>query len=537
MPDDIASSPSRPNSGTVAPRPQRPGRPPPLAAPRDRGALRALAESALSRAAGGPVTTGNGVRVLRNASENYPAWLAAIAAARDRVLFENYLFADDATGRSFARALMDAARRGVRVLLLRDWLGCLGVAGRALWRELAAAGVEVRVFNPPRVDLPLGWLTRDHRKSIVVDGEVAFVSGLCVSDRWVGDPQRGRPEWRDTGVELRGPAVADVEEAFAAAWAASGGRLRDRALAQPASDGPAPGSVAVRVVATAPSEAGIFRLDLLIAAVARQTLWLTDAYFVAYSPYVEALRAASRDGVDVRLLVPGESDLPLLSPLSRAGYRPLLEAGVRVYEWGGPMLHAKTAVADGHWARVGSSNLNLASWMGNYELDVTLEDDSVAGELERSFREDLETSTEVVLRARRPTPVRGARRRGPPSGSAAPAAAGALRVGRAVGAALTAQRKLGPAEAQPTALAGVAMLAFASVAALWPRVFAFPLAALALWLGASLLLRAWRLTGTRRARTLARGRHRRRRRRAERRAGRKARTVQRTTREPGPKET
>ena len=498
----------------------RPRPPQPLAAPRDRGALRALAESALSRAAGGAVTTGNGVRVLRNASENYPAWLAAIGAARERVLFENYLFADDATGRRFAGALADAARRGVRVRLLRDWMGCLGVAGRGLWRDLEAAGVEVRTFNPPRLDLPLGWLSRDHRKSLAVDGRVAFVSGLCVSDRWTADPRRGTGEWRDTGVELLGPAVEDVEEAFAAAWEASGGHLPEAELCPPPEPEVAPpGEVAVRVVATAPSEAGLFRLDLLVAAVARQRLWLTDAYFLAGSTYVEALRAASRDGVDVRLLVPGESDLPFLSPFSRAGYRPLLEAGVRVYEWQGAMLHAKTAVADGHWARVGSSNLNLSSWLGNYELDVTVEDDRVAGELERIYREDLEGATEVVLSARKPRLLRNFRLR-PSAGSASPAAAGALRVGHAVGAALTAQRALGPAEARPTAAAGAVLLVLAALAALWPRLLAVPLAVLGLWLGSALLYRAWRLAHPsrvrRRARQLRRRRRRRERRREER---------------------
>ena len=116
----------------------------------------------------------------------------------------------------------------------------------------------------------------------------------------------------------------------------------------------------------------------MIAAMARRTLWLTDAYFVGIAPYVQALRAAALDGVDVRLLVPGASDIPVISPLSRSGYRPLLEAGIRVFEWNGPMLHAKTAVADCRWARVGSSNLNIASWISNYELDMAIEDEDFA---------------------------------------------------------------------------------------------------------------------------------------------------------------
>ena len=120
--------------------------------------------------------------------------------------------------------------------------------------------------------------------------------------------------------------------------------------------------------------AALYRLDQIIATAAKRTLFLTDAYFVGVAPYVQALRAAALDGVDVRLLVPGSSDIPWLMPLTRAGYRPLLEAGVRVFEWNGSMMHAKTAVADARWARVGSSNMNIASWMGNYELDVAVDD-------------------------------------------------------------------------------------------------------------------------------------------------------------------
>src|SRR5262249_7136547 len=235
----------------------------------------------------------------------------------------------------------------------------------AFWNRLRAGGVEVRCYNPPRFDRPLGWLSRDHRKTITVDSEVAFVAGLCIGQAWVGEPERHVDPWRDTGIEVHGPAVADIEAAFAEAWATTGPPL------PPGEIGPAPpaaSEVPLLVVATIPDTAGLFRTDQLVAGIARNTLWLTDAYFVATAPYVDALRAASRDGVDVRLLVPGASDLRVVNLFSRAGYRPLLEAGIRVYEWNGPMIHAKTAVADGRWARVGSTNLNVASWLGNREL-------------------------------------------------------------------------------------------------------------------------------------------------------------------------
>ena len=153
----------------------------------------------------------------------------------------------------------------------------------------------------------------------------------------------------------------------------------------------------LRVIAGAPNETGTYRLDLVIASLARRHLWLADAYFVGTSAYVQALAAAARDGVDVRLLVPGASDIPALSPISRAGYRPLLDAGVRVFEWNGTMLHAKTAVADELWARIGSTNLNIASWMGNYELDVAIEDRSFGEAMAAQYERDLTQATEIVL--------------------------------------------------------------------------------------------------------------------------------------------
>jgi len=235
-------------------------------------------------------------------------------------------------------------------------------------------------------------------------------------------------------------------------------------------------------------------MDLIVASIARRQLWLTDAYFVATSPYVQALRAAARDGVDVRLLVPGSSDIPALSPLSRAQYRPLLEAGVRVFEWSGTMLHAKTAVADRRWSRVGSTNLNLASWMSNYELDVAIEDPVFSEQMATQYEEDLTRSTEIVLtrrnRVRRAPLAEGspewtARRasRRAVSGSAGRAAAGAFSVGSALGAALTDRRILGPAEAGLLFLMAGVAVAIGVLAALWPRALAWPVAFVAMWSG------------------------------------------------------
>jgi cardiolipin synthase len=458
-------------------------------------AARALADQAFARAAGAPLVPGNTVRILKDAKENYPAWLEAIASARSTIHFETYIIHRDDIGLQFAEALAERARQGVRVRLLYDWLGSFSVSLRPRWPMLARAGVEVRSFNPPRIDRPFGWISRDHRKVLTIDGRLGFVSGLCVGRDWVGDPERHLEPWRDTGVVIEGPAVADVELAFAETWAAAGAPLSSTDLRSKASI-PAVGTVMARVVASTPTTAQLYRLDQLIAAGARRSLWLTDAYFVGTTLYVEVLKSAATDGVDVRLLVPRASDVPFIGPLSRAGYRPLLEAGVRVFEWNGSMLHAKTAVADSRWARVGSTNLNLASWIGNWELDVAVEDEPFANAMEAMYLEDLSHATEVVLTARRrvrlsqqPEP----RRQRPPGakhGSGGRVAAGALGVSSAVGAAITNHRILGPAEARVMASAGLLLLAVSGVAMTWPKVVAIPLSVILGWVALSLLFRA-----------------------------------------------
>lgn len=456
-----------------------------------RSLVRELADQAFSRASGARLRTANSVRLLRDATENYPAWLSAIHAARSTIHFEMYIVHDDEAGHRFADALIEKAREGVRVRLLYDWLGGFRKTSRRFWNHLRAGGVDVRCYNPPRLDHPLGWLSRDHRKMIAVDHTVAFVTGLCVGDAWIGDEAKGLDPWRDTGVELRGPAVADCEEAFAEAWAAAGDPLPDDERWASAQQAVA-GEVAVRVVATVPNTAGLFRVDQLVAALARNRLWLADAYFAGTAPYVQALRAAAKDGVDVRLLVPGTSDIPTLRLFSRAGYRPLLEAGVRVFEWNGSMLHAKSAVADGRWARVGSTNLNIASWIGNRELDVIVENESFAHAMEEAFAADLANATEVVLddrnHVRAPLRTRTRRRRRG-GGSSSRAVAGAVRIGNTVAAAITNRRVLEPVEAHIALLAGIVLLLSAVLVVEFPRELAYPFAAIVAWAGAALVYR------------------------------------------------
>jgi cardiolipin synthase len=352
----------------------------------------------LERTTGGRAIPGNAVHLLHDGPQVFPEMLALIEGARHSVAFENYIVRADATGRRFAAALEAAARRGVRVRLLYDWLGCKGTRPR-YWRALRAAGVEVRAFNRPRLTDLYGSLARDHRKLVVADGVGAVVGGLCIGDEWEGDPARGTLPWRDTAVLVRGPAAAGLAVAFAHTWAAAGGP--GHGPEDPGGPGRAEGDAAVHVIATVPGRARIARLLELLAAGSTTRIWLTDAYTVVLPQLRSALQDAARAGVDVRLLVPGSSDLPLVRNLTRFGYRDLLRCGVRIFEWDGPMLHAKSFVADGRWARIGSSNLNPSSFLGNYELDVLVDDEAFAAAVELQFRRDLARSSEIELRPRR----------------------------------------------------------------------------------------------------------------------------------------
>lgn len=467
---------------------------PPPSVPPSIGRL--LAQQALSRAAGAPLIEGNAIELLIDAQANYDAWLAAIRNARQRVLLENYIVRNDEIGRLFRDALVERAQAGVMVAVVVDWAGCLGQSRSAFWDPLRAAGGDVRIFNPPRLGEPFGWVSRDHRKLLVVDGVHGFLSGVCISAKWLGDASRQVAPWRDTGVALCGPAVAELEAAFAQSWAGAGEPLP---ALTPAPVGAA-GNVSLRVIATQPATAGMYRLDQLVASMARETLWLTDAYFVGVAPYVQALVAAARDGVDVRLLVPGSSDIPAVATMSRSGYRPLLKAGIRVFEWNGSMLHAKTAVADRQWARVGSSNLNIASWLGNCEIDVAVEDAGFASQLAAQYEADLTNATEIVLAPRlrrRGERVQSSHARPPRSrggsGSSSRAAASALRIANSVSAALSSRRVLGDTSSMPLLAGTVGLALLAVIAALWPAFIGWPFAVLAAWFSLNLGIRGWRL--------------------------------------------
>ncbi|HIF23186.1 MAG TPA: cardiolipin synthase B [Gemmatimonadetes bacterium] len=302
----------------------------------------------------------------------------------------------DRVGRAFREALIKKARQGVPVFVLYDWLGCWATP-HSYWRPMRQAGVHVRAFNRPALGLgdAFGVLQRDHRKLIAVDGEVAYVGGFCVGNEWAGSSDEA--PWRDTGIEIRGSAARASARAFEGLWSGIGEPL---ALEQTLPERAAAGETPVWLIEGEPGKTRVYRTLHLAAAKARRRIWITDAYFVAPRSISEALGAAAQHGVDVRILVPAHNNWPLVGSLSRGGYRFLLECGVRIFEWQGPMMHAKTSVVDGLWCRVGSSNLNSASLMGNWELDVGVLDTGLAGQLEGLFVADLASSAEIVLPGR-----------------------------------------------------------------------------------------------------------------------------------------
>lgn len=462
---------------------------------------------AMERATGAPEIEGNALRLQFDGPSTFEAWLEAIESARRFIHFENYILRNDDAGRKFRDALVAKAREGIQVRVLYDWVGSWATP-RRYWKPYREAGAEVRAFNRPTVRDPLGVLQRDHRKLVCVDGEVAFVGGFCVGDEWAGAGDE--PPWRDTGVEIRGPAAASAARAFERIWGEMGEPVPLEVRSDPR-HATRVGETPVWLIEGEPGRTRVYRTLQLVAGSARRRLWLTDPYFVAPQPVSEALAAAAKDEVDVRILVPAHNNWPWVGSLSRGGYRFLLESGVRIFEWQGPMIHAKTSVSDGIWCRVGSSNLNAASLLGNWEIDVGVLDEDLAGQLEGLFLADLASSVEIVLpdrsarmdaasgRAEQPDGAvtrtesldpegsltrrleKAARTR--PAGSTGWRMADLVRAGSAFGDAIAGHRALGREDRTLLGTVSVLLVGLAVLFALFPSWVGWFLAVVAGWFG------------------------------------------------------
>ncbi len=359
-----------------------------------------------------PLRHGHHVRILRDGALAFPAMLAAIRAAKTSVCFENFIFADDATGQEFAAALERARRRGAEVRVLYDPIGTLLVRGGSIRRRLKRAEVNVRAFRPVTFKQPWSWLHlrfRDHRKVLVADDLVAILGGMCISDNW-SPASHGGGGWRDTAVQVRGPAVADLQLAFERMWRRalerSPGLSAATQFTLPAARLPAArGDASVIVVGDRPGTHRIAALYEWLAAHAESSFDISDAYFVAPPRVTLALAAAARRGVRVRLLLPGRNNHPIAGFAARRIYQPLLEAGAEIWEWSGIMLHAKTAVVDGVVSLIGSSNLDPLSLHRNYELNVVIGDARTGASMHELFEHDLEGARRVDLAEWRRRPL------------------------------------------------------------------------------------------------------------------------------------
>lgn len=340
---------------------------------------------------------GNRVMLLRDGVDAFPEMLGAISRATRRVRLETYIFMDDALGQLFARALIDAAERGVRVTVLYDALGSWRAKG-SFFRDMRKRGVDVHAFRPFSFSQGVKRLVqRDHRKLLVVDGEVAFVGGINIAAEWAPLGKVGGGGWRDDALRIEGPAAAQLEMRFCASWrVAVRERLRiwrDRRLSRSPRT-PDKGDLPVAILS---SRRSIHRAYLNAIKAAMTSVLIAAGYFIPDRKMLNALTAASKRGVEVALVLAGKSDHPFLTWASRGYYGRLLEAGVQIYEWCDVVLHTKTAVVDGSWATIGSFNLERMSMFYNHEVNVAFVDPRYAGEIENSFRSDAKLCCRITL--------------------------------------------------------------------------------------------------------------------------------------------
>jgi cardiolipin synthase len=351
-----------------------------------------------------PLVEGNAARMLIDGPRAHDAMFAAMAQARDHINLETYILDDGEAGERLVAVLKDKAAQGVKVHLLYDSIGSLATP-REYFERLREAGVRICEFNPVRARLDK-VNNRDHRKILVVDGRVAFTGGINISRTYASGSAVARRKaldadekiedgWRDTQVMVRGPVVAQLQRLFLDAWALQDcGPYADARYYPPLERR---GDLAMRVVRSDPgsqrSEMYAALLERIGAAGSR--VWLTVGYFVPDPDIKQALIAAARRGVDVRLVLPGFSDFWAPVEAGRSHYEDLLVAGVRIYEWHDALMHAKTAVIDSQWGSIGSTNLDWRSFVHNYEADVIFYDREFAHALERQFERDMAASVRI----------------------------------------------------------------------------------------------------------------------------------------------
>ena len=345
---------------------------------------------------GPPIVNGNRVQALLNGDEIFPSMLDAIRNAQHTITFETYIYWSGTIGREFADALIARARFGVRVHILLDWWGSDGIEDLQL-ENMRAAGIEVRRYNPPRLNSLGRMNNRTHRKLLVVDGKLGFIGGVGIADPWRGHAQ-DPAHWRDTHFRVEGPVVTQMQSAFLDNWIAVTGRVLHGTAYLPPQG--AKGSHTAQMFTSSPgggAESAQFMYLMSIAA-ARSTVRLSMAYFVPDNIAVNTIVAARERGVRVQMIVPGaHSDRAILRRASRFEWGPLLRAGVEVHEYQPTMYHCKVMIVDELWTSVGSTNFDSRSFSVNDEANLNIHDGGFAREQVAIFERDLKTSRRVTL--------------------------------------------------------------------------------------------------------------------------------------------
>ena len=344
---------------------------------------------------------GHRVHLLFGGAQAYPAMLDAIAMARTEILLETYIWASDANGRRFVDAVCIKAQEGVRVRCVIDGAGSFGFSGDDVSR-LRSAGVLLSVFHPVGPwRRRWGWQVRDHRKLLIVDGRVAFAGGMNLGDDYAPVSWGGKG-WNDVHAQIEGPVIRDLERLFEQTWNYAEPENWNADVPAPASPLRAPVAIHGSTTRVQALAVGRFLGRRIVQhhfqhamTAARERIWIEAAYFIPNRALRAALKRAARRGVDVRVMVPRDSDVPGLAHASRNTWSSLLKAGVRIFEWLPGMLHAKTLSIDGVWCTVGSYNLDSRSLIYNWEVTLEVLDERLAEALDDKFRDDLDSCEQV----------------------------------------------------------------------------------------------------------------------------------------------
>jgi cardiolipin synthase len=355
-----------------------------------------------------PVLQADAVELLQNGDAFYTSMLKAIRGARESINFEVYIFEPDEIGRQFMDAFEERARAGVEVRVLVDGFGSFKLR-RQHRDRLHQAGVKIERFRPLALRNLVRIYRRTHRRAIVIDGRIAYIGGAAVSNKWAGDV-RNTHEWRDSMTRITGPLVAAIQSAFATNWVYCTGEIIAGPRFYPTMPGRG-GPCGLSVVSSPSDSMQPIRLLFWLSFInARRRLWISNSYFIPDAHLRDAVTERARQGVDVRILVPGNhTDAIPVQLAGRSYYEELLTAGVRVFEFQPAMMHAKTVVVDDCWSIVGSANLDERSMELNEENVVAIADAGFARAIAEGVEQDITRSREVRLEewGRRPVWQRG----------------------------------------------------------------------------------------------------------------------------------